>query len=72
MSESTSESFDCVQMMRRIRERLDSEIGQMEYDELRRWLRSHRYSDRFLQRQAERAAQQAHAADEGRPGETGT
>ena len=49
--------------MRQIRNRLSAEIADMSYDELAQWLRSHRYSDRFLQRLAERAAQQADAAD---------
>ncbi len=63
MSEPTSKTFDCVQSMREIRDRLSTEIADMSYDELSRWLRSHRYSDPFLQRLAEKAAQQADAAD---------
>ncbi len=63
MSEPTSKTFDCVQSMREIRDRLSAEIADMSYDELSRWLRSHRYSDPFLQRLAEKAAQQADAAD---------
>jgi hypothetical protein len=63
MSKPTSKPFDCVQSMRQIRNRLSAEIADMSYDELAQWLRSHRYSDRFLQRLAERAAQQADAAD---------
>ncbi len=63
MSEPTSKTFDCVQSMREIRDRLSAEIADMNYDELSRWLRSHRYSDPFLQRLAEKAAQQADAAD---------
>lgn len=72
MSEGTSKAFDCVKMMRDIRDKLSEEIGDKSYDQLRNWLRTHRYSDPFLQRLAERAAQQAHAADEGRLGDTGT
>ncbi len=50
MSEPASKIFDCVQSMREIRDRLSAEIADMSYDELSRWLRSHRYSDPFLQR----------------------
>lgn len=63
MNEPTSKTFDCVQSMREIRDRLSAEIADMNYDELSRWLRSHRYSDPFLRRLAEKAAQQADAAD---------
>lgn len=61
MSKSTSKSFDCVQSMRQIRDRLSAEIAEMSYDELARWLRSHQYSDPFLQRLAEKAARQGDA-----------
>ena len=63
MNEPTSKTFDCVQSMREIRDRLSAEIADMNYDELSRWLRSHRYSDPFLQRLAEKAAEHADAAD---------
>ena len=63
MNEPTSKTFDCVQSMREIRDRLSAEIADMNYDELSRWLRSHQYSDPFLQRLAEKAAQQADTAD---------
>ena len=63
MSEPSSKTFDCVQSMRQIRDRLSTEIADMTYDELAQWLRAHRYSDPFLQRLAERAAQQGDAAD---------
>ena len=66
MSKPTPKTFDCVQSMRRIRDKLSAEIADMSYDELAEWLRSHRYSDPFLRRLAEKAAQQAHAADSGR------
>ena len=58
MSESTSKSFDCVQSMRQVRDRLSAEIADMSYDELVKWLRAHRYEDPVLRRLAERAAQQ--------------
>ena len=58
MNESRSKSFDCVQTMRRIRDRLSNEIAGMNHEEIIRWLRSQRYSDPFLQRLADKAAQQ--------------
>jgi len=66
MSKMRSKSFDCVRLMREAREKLSAEIGDKSYDELVRWLRTHRYSDPVLQQLAERAAQQAAAADSGR------
>lgn len=63
MSDSTSKTFDCVQSMRQIRDRLSEEIADMGYEDLARWLRRHQYSDPCLQRLAEKAAQQGDAAD---------
>jgi len=63
MTRQTSKSFDCVQSMRQTRDRLSEEIAEMSYGDLTRWLRSYQYSDPFLQRLAERAAQQADATD---------
>lgn len=62
MNESRSKSFDCVQTMRQIRDRLSEEIAGMNHEEIIRWLRSQRYSDPFLQRLADKAAQQGDAA----------
>lgn len=62
-SERAPKTFDCVDSMRQARDRLSAEIGGMSYDELVRWLRGHRYTDPNLQRLAEKAAQQAAAAD---------
>ena len=59
MSDLASKTFDCVQSMRQIRDRLSAEIADMSYDELVHWLRAHQYSDPSLQRLAEKAAQQA-------------
>lgn len=64
MSESTSKTFDCVQSMRQIREKLNEEIADISFEELAHWLRSHQYSDPVLKRLAERAAQQGDAADD--------
>ncbi len=62
MSKPSSKTFDCVQSMRQIRDRISAEVADMSYDELAQWLRTHKYSDPFLQRLAEKAAQQADAA----------
>ena len=63
MSERSSKAFDCVESMRQARDKLSAEIEGMSYDELARWLRSRRYTDPVLRRLAEKAAQQADAAD---------
>ncbi|MDN5851098.1 MAG: hypothetical protein L0H63_15930 [Nitrococcus sp.] len=44
--------------MRRAREKVSGEIENMTYDQLLKWLRSHRYNDPVLQRLADKAAQQ--------------
>jgi hypothetical protein len=66
MSKPFSKTFDCVQSMRQIRDKLSAEIAEMSYDELAQWLRSHEYSDPFLQRLAEKASQQADVAEPSR------
>lgn len=63
MSERSSKTFDCVQAMRKARDKLSAEIEGMSYDELVQWLRSRRYTDPVLQRLAEKAAQQADTPD---------
>jgi len=63
MAKTASKGFDCVQSMRETRDRLSREIADMSYEELVKWLRTHRYSDPFLQSLAEKAAQRAAAAD---------
>jgi hypothetical protein len=62
MSEPPSKTFDCVQSIRQIRDRLSAEIAEMSYEELIHWLRAHQYSDPFLQRLADKAAQPIHPA----------
>lgn len=62
MSKASSKTFDCLQSMRQVRDRLSAEISDMSYDELVQWLRDHRYEDPVLQQLAERGAQQADAA----------
>ena len=64
MSERFSKTFDCVQAMRQARDKVSAEIERMSYDQLDQWLRVHRYKDPDLQRLAEKAAQQAAAADD--------
>ncbi len=61
MSERPSKGFDCVENMRQARDKLSAEIEGMSYDELRGWLRKHRYADPVLQRLAEKAAEQTDA-----------
>ncbi len=63
MTRTTSKTFDCVQGMRQTRDRLSAEIADKTYEDLVRWLRSHRYADPSLQRLAEEAAQRGAAAD---------
>ena len=63
MSESSSKTFDCVQSMRLARDRLSAEIPEMNYHELVKWLRTHRFDDPVLRRLAEKVAQRADAAD---------
>lgn len=63
MSESSSKTFDCVESIRQIRDRLNTEITSMSYEELTLWFRIHQYSDSTLQRLAEKAAHQADAPD---------
>ncbi len=67
MSNPESKAFDCVQSMRQTRDRLSAEIANLTYDELVQWFRSHEYTDPFLRRLAEKAAQQAAAADGASP-----
>jgi len=67
MTNPTPKTFDCVQSMRQIRDKLSGEIATMTYDELVRWLQSHRYTDPFLRRLSERTAKQAAAASGASP-----
>jgi hypothetical protein len=67
MNSPQSKTFDCVEAMRQIRARLSREIENLTYEELSRWLRSHRYEEPLLQRLAEKAAQHADAAERSLP-----
>ncbi len=67
MTERSDKSFDCVAMMRRIRDELSEEIGRLtSFEEKIAWLRSFQHTDPVLQRLQSLAAQQAHAAEDGR------
>lgn len=61
MNEPSSMTFNCVQSMREARDRLNTEISGMSYDDLVKWLRTHHYEDPVLQRLAEKAAQEGNA-----------
>jgi hypothetical protein len=63
MSEQSAKTFDCVQSMRQARDKLSAELEGKSYDEMLMCLRSRRYADPVLQRLADKAAQQQHAAD---------
>ena len=52
--EPAEKHFNCVEYMRRERDRISVEIATMDHRELVRWLRSFRYSDPALQRLADR------------------
>lgn len=67
MASTATKTFDCVETMRRARRELGEKIAGMSHAELARWLRSREYSDPGLRRLAERAAQQAAAADAAAP-----
>lgn len=54
MRKPARKSFDCVENMREIRDRIGAEIAGMNHAELRQWFRAHRYSDPVLQRLANR------------------
>lgn len=62
-SERSAKTFDGVQSMRQARDKLSAELEGKTYEETLKWLRSHRYADPVLQRLADKAAQQADAAD---------
>jgi hypothetical protein len=63
MNEPTGKTFDAVEMMRSIRDRLAAQIDGMRLDDERRWLRSPELSDPLLRRLMERVAQGGDAAD---------
>lgn len=71
MSEAAGKSFDCVEVMRRIRTELAEEMRcATTFEERLRWLRSIQYSDPLLQRLQQEALQQT-LAPGGEGGEGG-
>ena len=62
MSKRTRKTFDCVRNMRQLRDGLSREIQDKSYEDIVRWLRSHRYADPSLERLARRFAPEADAA----------
>ena len=45
-------TFDCVETMREVRDRISSEIAGKTHDEIVHWLENHNYTDPVLQRLA--------------------
>lgn len=67
MSETSEKSFDCVAMMRRIRDDLSQEMSHLTtFEDKVAWLRSFEHTDPLLRRLQASAAQQAPAVDGGR------
>lgn len=48
MCDRSEKSFDCVEMMRQIRDRISREIEHMDHDELQAWLA--RFSKLYTQK----------------------
>ena len=65
--EPAEKRFDCVEYMRRERDRISADIATMDHRELVRWLRSFRYSDPALQRLADRLRTGERDAGERKP-----
>jgi len=60
----TKKTFDAVEMMRSIRDRLSARIEGMTLEEELAWLASQELGDPFLERLRLKAAQPAEAADD--------
>ena len=65
--EPAEKRFDCVEYMRRERDRISAKIATMDHRELVRWLRSFRYADPTLQRLADRLRTGEREAGERKP-----
>jgi hypothetical protein len=63
MSETSTKTFDTVQMVRAIRDDISSKIIQMSAEQENEWLRSTELSDPRLRQLMDLAAQQRAAAD---------
>lgn len=67
MSKTSDKGFDCVQLMRRVREELSEEINRFPTSEDRiQWIQSFQHSDPLLRRLQTEAAQHTHPAAGGR------
>ena len=55
-TERPAKEFDCVATMRRIRDRISAEMGGLSDEDLRRWLKSRRYTHPLVRRLAGRTA----------------
>lgn len=67
MSKTSDRGFDCVQVMRRIREELSEEVNRLPSSKDRiQWIQSFQHSDPLLRRLQREAAQHAHPAVGGR------
>ena len=62
----TKKTFDAVEMMRSIRDKLSARIEGMTLDEELAWLASQELGDPFLERLRQKAARQAAADDTSR------
>ena len=67
MSDAAQKTFDSVQTMRTIRDRLTSEIAAMTIEEEIHWLRLHTFADETLRRLMANRAHQGAAGDAGEP-----
>lgn len=63
MTQTSTKTFDTVEMVRRIRDGISSTIMGMSAEQENQWLRSTELTDPRLRRLMERAAQQGAAAD---------
>ena len=63
MSETSTKTFDAIQMVRAIRDDISSTIIHMSAEQENEWLRSRELSDPKLRQLMELAAQQRAAAD---------
>ena len=63
MSETSTKTFDTVQMVRAIRDDISSTIIHMSAEQENQWLRSRELADPRLRQLMELAAQQGAAAD---------
>ena len=58
-TERPAKEFDCVASMRRIRDQISAEMGGLSDEDLRRWLKSRRYTHPLVRRLAGLTARSA-------------